>query len=65
MNGAELTRAWAEETGCQEPVVIPGDKREGLNMIMPEGLTVRKVAELVGHDAKVEVIGMKSHLPSA
>jgi hypothetical protein len=58
MKGSELTKAWAEQTGCVEPVVIPKDMNEGLEMTMPEDLTVRKVAELVGKDAKVEVIGI-------
>ena len=58
MNGAQLTRKWAEETGCKEPVVIPREQSEGLEMIMPENLTVRKVSELVGPDTRVEVIGI-------
>jgi hypothetical protein len=57
MDGNELTKLWAEETGCKEPVVIPHDRSEGLEMTMPGDLTVRKVAELVGHNAIVDVIG--------
>jgi hypothetical protein len=57
MKGSELTKEWAEEGGCLAPVVIPAADSEGLDMVMPEGLTVRKVAELVGGDTKVEVIG--------
>jgi F-box and leucine-rich repeat protein 10/11 len=57
MTGSELTKQWAEETGCNEPVVIPKEDSDGLRMVMPVDLTVRKVAELVGQDAKVEVIG--------
>jgi hypothetical protein len=57
MWGHELTKGWAEETGCKEPVVIPRGHGEGMGMVMPTDLTVRKVADLVGPDTKVEVIG--------
>ena len=57
MTGRELTKEWAEETGCKEPVVIPKGESDGMGMVMPTDLTVRKVAELVGEDTKVEVIG--------
>lgn len=57
LKGHELTKEWAESTGCNEPVVIPKEFREGLEMVMPKDLTVKKVAELVGEDTKVEVIG--------
>ena len=58
INGADLTKDWAEETGCKEPVVIPKGQSEGMGMVMPKDLTVRKVAEMVGEDSKVEVIGL-------
>ena len=57
MQGHELTKAWAEETGCNEPVVIPQGSDAGMGMVMPKDLTVSRVAELVGQDTKVEVIG--------
>lgn len=57
MKGNELTKEWAEETGCKEPVVIPKGDSDGMGMVMPTDLTVRKVAELVGKDERVEVIG--------
>ncbi len=57
MEGRDLTKEWAEETGCKEPVVIPKGYSDGMGMTMPLDLTVRKVAELVGEDTKVEVIG--------
>ena len=57
MYGYELTKEWAEETGCKEPVVIPRGQEAGMGMVMPKDLTVSKVAELVGQDTKVEVIG--------
>ena len=39
---------------------VPDDSQDGLDMVMPEGLTVRKVAELYGVDEKIEVIDVKS-----
>ena len=60
MNGAELTKEWAEKTGCKEPVVVPKGQTGGIEMVMPIGLTVRQVAEMVGPDQKVEVIGAYS-----
>lgn len=57
MWGYELTKEWAEETGCKEPVVIPRGQEAGMGMVMPKDLTVSKVADLVGQDTKVEVIG--------
>ena len=57
MEGWELTKEWAEKTGCNEPVVIPKGHSDGMGMTMPVDLTVRKVAELVGEDTRVEVIG--------
>jgi F-box and leucine-rich repeat protein 10/11 len=56
MSGADLTRKWAENTGCLEPVVIPAGREEGIGMVMPRELTVRKVAEMVGEEGRVEVI---------
>ena len=63
MEGRELTKEWAEETGCNEPVVIPKGHSDGMGMTMPVDLTVRKVAELVGEETRVEVIG--TTLPEA
>lgn len=57
MTGRELTKEWAEKTGCKEPVIIPRGQGDGLGMVMPVDLTVRKVAELVGQDVRLEVIG--------
>jgi len=56
MKGDELTKEWAERTGCKEPVVVPRGHSAGMGMVMPVDLTVKKVAELVGQDEKVEVI---------
>ena len=57
MQGSEVTVEWLETdpTAMTEPVVI--EKPEGLGMEMPEGLTIRQIAETVGEHTPVEVIG--------
>ena len=44
----------------QETHRIPDEGQDALDMVMPQKLTVRKVAELYGPDEKVEVIDVKS-----
>lgn len=39
---------------------VPDHGQDGLDMVMPQNLTVRKVAELYGPEEKVEVIDVKS-----
>ncbi|KAL9615204.1 MAG: hypothetical protein Q9167_000298 [Letrouitia subvulpina] len=39
---------------------VPDYGQDALDMVMPQGLTVRKVAELYGLDEKIEVIDVKS-----
>ena len=39
---------------------VPDHGQDALDMVMPQGLTVRKVAELFGLDEKIEVIDVKS-----
>jgi len=39
---------------------VPDHGQDALDMVMPQGLTVRTVAELYGPDEKVEVIDVKS-----
>ena len=39
---------------------VPDEGQDGLDMVMPQGLSVRKVAELYGPEEKVEVIDVKS-----
>lgn len=59
MKGNELTVEWLEhdESAMTEPVLI--ESPEGLGMKMPgKDFTVRDVAETVGLDTPVEVIGM-------
>lgn len=39
---------------------VPDDGQDMLGMVMPQGLTVRRAAELVGMEERVEVIDVKS-----
>ena len=43
-----------------EPETVKDQGQDALDMVIPEGLTVRQVAELYGQDEKVEVIDVKS-----
>lgn len=43
-----------------EPEVVLDQGQDALDMVIPQGLTVRRVAELYGQDEKVEVIDVKS-----
>ena len=43
-----------------EPEVVSDQGQDALDMVIPKGLTVRRVAELYGQDEKVEVIDVKS-----
>ena len=40
--------------------MVPNDGQDALDMVVPQNLTVRKVAELYGPEEKVEVIDVKS-----
>ncbi|TFY81734.1 hypothetical protein EWM64_g2277 [Hericium alpestre] len=58
MAGAEISQEWLENdpTAMTEPVLIPSP--EGLGMKMPDkDLTIDKIADIVGRDKSVEVIG--------
>jgi F-box/leucine-rich repeat protein 10/11 len=61
--GSELD-SWLEDDpdgAMKEPIVI--EKPDGLGMKMPpEGLTVEHVAEYIGEDVPLEVIGAPSSL---
>lgn len=56
IDGIELTKEWAQRTGIIEPVRIPATQFESLGMKLPDGLTVRGVADLLGADAPVQVV---------
>ena len=43
-----------------EPEIIIDQGQDALDMVIPQGLTVRRVAEIYGQDEKVEVIDVKS-----
>ncbi|KAK9365799.1 hypothetical protein V1509DRAFT_631823 [Lipomyces kononenkoae] len=64
INGYELTREFAEMGGVSQPVVVPKDKSNGLDLKIPADLTVRDVARMVGADAKVEVIDVPTQQES-
>lgn len=57
MHGSEVTTEWLESDpeALQEPILV--ETPEGLGMEMPEGLTVRQIAESLGEHTPVEVIG--------
>jgi len=61
MKGDEVRLEWLEEDegAMREPIVI--ESAEGLGMKMPSNdFTVNDVAELVGEETPIEVIGMNS-----
>jgi len=59
MQGSDVDLTWVEEDemAMREPIVI--EKPDGLGMKMPSSdLSVDDVADLIGRDTPVEVIGM-------
>ena len=63
MRGADLGLEWLEtdDTAMLEPVVV--ESPEGLGMKMPpKHLTVDDIAQLVGVDTPVEVIGIQVYV---
>ena len=46
--------------GDSENQIVPDEGQDALDMVIPQGLTVRQVAELYGPEEKVEVIDVKS-----
>lgn len=61
-NGIQPESSAPEEWALDgsESQYAPDHGQDGLDMIMPQGLTVRTVAELYGPEEKVEVIDVKS-----
>ena len=47
-------------SGHTEPEIVLDQGQDALDMVIPQGLTVRRIAELYGQDEKVEVIDVKS-----
>ena len=65
MHGSEVNAEWLErdEEAMTVPVLI--ETPEGLGMDMPEdSLTVKDIAEMLGEDTSVEVIGALSSYPT-
>ena len=58
IEGNGVTEDWFSRH--TEPEVVMEQGQDALDMVIPQGLTVRRVAELYGQDEKVEVIDVKS-----
>jgi hypothetical protein len=59
MKGCDVTMEWlhGDEGAMREPIIVPDP--EGLGIRMPQkDFSVTNVAEMVGEDTSVEVIGM-------
>ena len=64
MRGSDLTEEWLynDATAMTEPVVI--EKPDGLGMMMPpSSLTVPEIANILGPETPLEVIGLHSWFP--
>lgn len=64
MRGSDLTEEWLynDATAMTEPVVI--EKPDGLGMMMPpSSLTVPEIANILGPETPLEVIGLHSRFP--
>ncbi len=57
-NDHATSEDWVSRHGEMESVIDHG--QDALDMVVPQGLTVRQVAELYGPEEKVEVIDVKS-----
>jgi F-box/leucine-rich repeat protein 10/11 len=58
MRGSDLNEEWLEDdsTAMTEPVII--EEPDGLGMMMPPStLTVPEIANILGHNTPLEVIG--------
>jgi hypothetical protein len=59
MRGSQVGLEWlnSDDNALREPIVI--ESAEGLGMKMPKSnITIRNIAESIGEDIPVEVIGM-------
>ena len=54
--GTIFGKQYLEELDKHEPVLVPANERQGLDLEMPVGLTVRKVSRLYGENNLLEVI---------
>jgi len=65
MRGPDLTEDWLynDATAMTEPVII--EMPDGLGMMMPpSSLTVPEIANILGTETPLEVIGLHSRSPS-
>jgi F-box/leucine-rich repeat protein 10/11 len=63
MRGPDLTEEWLDNdpTAMTEPVII--ERPDGLGMMMPPtSLTVPEIANILGPETPLEVIGMRFRL---
>jgi hypothetical protein len=61
MKGSDLTEEWLynDTTAMTEPVIV--EKPDGLGMMMPpSSLTVPEIANILGPETPLEVIGLHS-----
>ena len=61
MGGSDLTEEWLynDATAMSEPIII--EKPDGLGMVMPpSSLTVPEIANVLGSETPLEVIGLHS-----
>ena len=58
LDDSEAAERWY--SSHHEPESVPDQGQDGLDMVIPHGLTVRQVCELYGPEEKVEVIDVKS-----
>lgn len=64
MEGSDLTEEWLynDATAMTEPVII--EKPDGLGLMMPpSSLTVAEIANILGPETPLEVIGLHSRSP--
>jgi F-box and leucine-rich repeat protein 10/11 len=64
MRGSDLTEEWLydDATAMTEPVII--EKPDGLGMMMPPpSLNVPEIANILGPETPLEVIGLHSQFP--
>lgn len=56
LSGEELTYDFMTSTGFDKPIYVPERQQSGVDMLMPEGLTVGDVVVEVGEDEPIEVM---------
>jgi F-box/leucine-rich repeat protein 10/11 len=64
MGGSDLTEEWLynDATAMTEPVIV--ERPDGLGMMMPpSSLTVPEIANILGQETPLEVIGLRSRSP--